>query len=218
MADKHDLVIVGGGIAAVSAAEAFRERDENGSILILSEEDRAPYRRTKLSKRIVDGFETDELAIYPAEWYEERRIDLETNRKIVAVDPDAHEVEDADGKRYAYGKLVLATGGAPVFPGTIPAGETGSFFVLHSARDAERIMKAARKAKKVLISPETCPSVFSVTSRASCRSSYRRVVVVAVNVTPASDCSNACSCDSSTSVQPPSRSSCSGTAGCRGAP
>ncbi|MFO7780714.1 MAG: FAD-dependent oxidoreductase [Spirochaetia bacterium] len=152
MADKHDLVIVGGGIAAVSAAEAFRERDEHGSILILSEEDRAPYRRTKLSKRIVDGFETDELAIYPAEWYEERRIDLETNRKIVAVDPDAHEVEDADGNRYAYGKLVLATGGAPVFPGTIPAGETGSFFVLHSARDAERIMKAARKAKKVLIS------------------------------------------------------------------
>ena len=152
MADKHDLVIVGGGIAAVSASEAFRERDENGSIIIFTEEDRAPYRRTKLSKRLADGFEPDELAIYPAEWYEERRIELETKQKIVAIHPHAHEVEAADGSRHGYGKLILATGGAPVFPGTIPAGETGSFFVLHSARDAERIMKAARKAKKVLIS------------------------------------------------------------------
>ncbi|MFW6223402.1 MAG: NAD(P)/FAD-dependent oxidoreductase [Spirochaetota bacterium] len=151
MADKFDLVIVGGGIAAVSAAEAFRERDEGGSVLILSEEDRAPYRRTKLSKRLVDGFRPDELAVYPAEWYEERRIELETNRKIVAVHPDAHDVEDAHGTRYGYGKLLLATGGAPVFPATISARESDSFFVLHSARDAERIMKAARNAKKVLV-------------------------------------------------------------------
>jgi NAD(P)H-nitrite reductase large subunit len=152
MANRYDVVIVGGGIAAVSAAEAFRERNDSGSILIVCDEDRAPYRRTKLSKRLADGFEPNELAIYPESWYEEQGIELTTDRRIVSIDPEAHEIEDASGNREGYGKLILATGAEPVYPGTIPKGETDSFLVLHSARDAERIMKAARKAKKVLIS------------------------------------------------------------------
>jgi NAD(P)H-nitrite reductase large subunit len=152
MANKHDLVIIGGGVAAVAAAEAYRERNTSGSILLVSEEDRPPYRRTKLSKRLADGFEPNELVMYPDSWYEERGIELATNRRIVSIDPEAHEIEDAAGAREGYGTLILATGGEPIYPGTIPKGETDSFLVLRSARDAERIMKAARKAKKVLIS------------------------------------------------------------------
>jgi NAD(P)H-nitrite reductase large subunit len=152
MADKHDLIIVGGGIAAVAAAESYREHNPKGSVLLLSEEDRAPYRRTKLSKRLADGFERDELAIHEPAWYEENGIELALQCKVTSIDPDAHEIEDADGNRYGFEKLLLATGGEPVYPGTIPKGETGSFMVLRSARDAERIMKAARKAKKILVS------------------------------------------------------------------
>ena len=152
MADRHDLVIVGGGIAAVAAADAFREHSPDGSILILSEEDRAPYRRTKLSKRLADGFKPDELAINPPEWYAERGIDVEINRRVVKLDPEARELTEAEGNSYGYGKLVLATGAAPVYPGTIPPGETSSFLVLRTAQDAERIIKASRKARKVLIS------------------------------------------------------------------
>ena len=152
MADTYDLLIVGGGAAGIAAAEAYREQGADGPVLIITEEDRGPYRRSKLSKRLADGLNPDGLAIHPPEWYEKQHIDVLTDTKVTRLDPDAHELEDETGRRYGYGKLILAPGGAPIYPGTIPKEEAGSFLVLHSVRDAERIIKASKRAKKILIS------------------------------------------------------------------
>ncbi len=152
MANEHDLIIVGGGIAALCAAQSYREHNQNGSVLILSEEAWPPYRRTKISKRLAEGFEPEELAVHEDSWYEEQGVELALGRRVVKIDSQAHEVEDAEGERYRYGKLILATGSAPVYPATIPKGETGQFQVLYTLDDAQRIMKSAQKAKKILIS------------------------------------------------------------------
>ena len=50
-----DFVIVGGGIAGFSAADTISQNLPDASVLILSEEDRLPYRRTKISKTIAAG-------------------------------------------------------------------------------------------------------------------------------------------------------------------
>ena len=51
MAERRYLVI-GGGIAGVSAAEAIREQDPSGRIVLLSAERELPYARPLLSKEI----------------------------------------------------------------------------------------------------------------------------------------------------------------------
>jgi hypothetical protein len=62
---------VGAGIAGVKAAEAIRTVDENGSILLLSAEDRLPYKRTKIDKHLYCGFAAAQFSLHPQSWFED---------------------------------------------------------------------------------------------------------------------------------------------------
>ncbi len=48
-----DFLIVGAGLAGVNAAETLRLEGAPGRILLLSEEDQAPYQRPPLSKKFL---------------------------------------------------------------------------------------------------------------------------------------------------------------------
>src|SRR6185437_8746461 len=45
-----DYLLIGGGLASATAAEAIRKRDPNGSILIVGNDPHNPYNRPPLSK------------------------------------------------------------------------------------------------------------------------------------------------------------------------
>ena len=59
-ADAHELLIVGGGPAALSAARAYREAGGSGSVAIVTDERRMPYQRPALSKELLRGETTEE--------------------------------------------------------------------------------------------------------------------------------------------------------------
>ncbi|MER2223281.1 MAG: FAD-dependent oxidoreductase, partial [Rhodococcus sp. (in: high G+C Gram-positive bacteria)] len=48
MSTNRRFVIVGGGLAGAKIAEAMRDRDFDGEITVLSEEDHLPYERPPL--------------------------------------------------------------------------------------------------------------------------------------------------------------------------
>jgi NADPH-dependent 2,4-dienoyl-CoA reductase/sulfur reductase-like enzyme len=48
-------IIVGGGLAGASAIEGIREVDEDGSILLISDEHDPPYHRPHLTKDLWNG-------------------------------------------------------------------------------------------------------------------------------------------------------------------
>ena len=70
-----------------------------------------PYARPPLSKEFLRG-ETDDVGLHPAQWYSERRIDL-VHTPSTAFTP-THRYVSADGRRYPYSALILATGSAPI--------------------------------------------------------------------------------------------------------
>ncbi|HEY3217347.1 MAG TPA: FAD-dependent oxidoreductase [Candidatus Eisenbacteria bacterium] len=110
----YDYVIIGGGLAAVSAAEGIRGRDRSGSILILSRENHPPYHRPPLSKDLWFGKSTkDRLPVHEPGYYRGHNLELALRREAVEVDPGEREVWDDHGTVYRYGKLLLATGGRP---------------------------------------------------------------------------------------------------------
>jgi 3-phenylpropionate/trans-cinnamate dioxygenase ferredoxin reductase component len=105
----YPYLIIGGGMTGDAAAKAIRERDPDGAIVLVGDEQHAPYARPPLSKALWKGKEEDSI------WRgtEEYDVDLRLGRRIVSLDPDAHTATDDRGETYTYERALLATGGRP---------------------------------------------------------------------------------------------------------
>lgn len=105
-------VIVGSGIAGVSAAEGLRAAGWDGEVVIIGDEPELPYRRPPLSKEVLVGSQSlDDVRIKKTEWYAAASVELVTGRSVAGVDPGARRVWLGDGERLDYEVLLLATGG-----------------------------------------------------------------------------------------------------------
>ena len=100
-------VIVGAGLTADSACKAIRERDRDGTILVVGDEPHPPYLRPPLSKGLWKGTQEDTV------WRgtEELGVELRLGRRVVALDIAARAVTDDAGEQHGYERLLLATGG-----------------------------------------------------------------------------------------------------------
>jgi len=115
VADRtYRYVIVGGGLAGASAVESIRERDQDGTILLLGNEKHLPYHRPPLSKKLWTGQKNvSQIRVHDFEFYDEKDIDLEMGIEVVAIDPVRKTVTESQGASYTFEKLLLATGGVP---------------------------------------------------------------------------------------------------------
>lgn len=107
-------VIVGGGLAGVSAAEALRGAGFDGRVVLVGEEHEPPYQRPPLSKALLRGEVAPDFAFLrsPA-FYVTNAIELHLGDRVARVDPSARDVECASGAHFKYDKLLVATGGTP---------------------------------------------------------------------------------------------------------
>lgn len=103
-------LIVGGGVAAVNAAQAIRKYDTKGKVQIYCKEDRLPYFRIKLSKDLFTDLSSEKVLIKNAKWYESNDIQVFTNRKITRINPIDHIALDANKEQISYDKLLICTG------------------------------------------------------------------------------------------------------------
>ncbi len=108
------VVIVGSGIAGITAAESLRAAGFTGAVTVIGEEPALPYRRTALSKDLLAAdLSDDKIRLRKPEFWAERDIEIVTDCAIAEIDADAREAVAGDGRRFAYDALVLATGGRP---------------------------------------------------------------------------------------------------------
>ena len=108
------VVIVGSGIAGITAAESLRAAGFTGPVTVIGEEPALPYRRTALSKDLLAAdLSDDKIRLRKPEFWAERDIEIITDCVIAQIDADAREAVAGDGRRFAYDALVLATGGRP---------------------------------------------------------------------------------------------------------
>jgi len=108
------VVIVGGGLAAQRCAETLRRRGYVAPVRIVCGEPEAPYDRPPLSKAVLAGSAEEETTAFrPAGWYEEQEVELLLDAPAERLEPEAHRIVLAAGEELTYGKLLIATGGAP---------------------------------------------------------------------------------------------------------
>ncbi|MBI5240757.1 MAG: NAD(P)/FAD-dependent oxidoreductase [Elusimicrobia bacterium] len=111
---NYRYVIVGAGLAGVSAAAAIRERDHDGTILLMGAEKHPPYDRPPLSKGLWTGAKNMAMiSLHAPAFYDQDGITLALGRRAIGIDARHKTVLDSHGRRVRYEKLLLAPGGAP---------------------------------------------------------------------------------------------------------
>jgi NADPH-dependent 2,4-dienoyl-CoA reductase/sulfur reductase-like enzyme len=107
----QEFVIVGGGLAAATAAETLRGEGFDGTIRLVGAETHHPYIRPPLSKEYLKGdAERDTVFVQPEPWYDDNHVDLMLGRTAQELDLGAHELTLDDGQHVHYDRLLLATG------------------------------------------------------------------------------------------------------------
>ena len=107
MADRHvDHLLIGGGIASASCAQALREQGAAGSILLVGRELDPPYHRPPITKGYLGGAESrDDAAIPLAD-----DVEVLTRTSVMALDPAAKTATLSTKDTVTYGTALLATG------------------------------------------------------------------------------------------------------------
>ena len=107
---KTRVVIVGAGQAGARAAEALRAAGHRGSITLLGEEEHLPYERPQLSKSILIDAEPSPAFIRTSKAWTDLDISLSTSSRVVSAEIDERRIGLADGREFAFDRLLLATG------------------------------------------------------------------------------------------------------------
>src|ERR1043165_8253416 len=113
-APHFKYILVGGGLASSSAAQAIRAIDTEGNLLLLGQEVNRPYHRPPLSKDYLLGRQKQkEIFTLPDEWFIQHNVVLRTGRRSSLLDTARRMVALDNGEEIAFDKLLIATGASP---------------------------------------------------------------------------------------------------------
>jgi NADPH-dependent 2,4-dienoyl-CoA reductase/sulfur reductase-like enzyme len=142
-------VIIGGGIAGLSAAEAIRAADRRADITLIGAEAHGFYSRPGLAYLLAGEIPERQLTIRtPAEIR-----DLMLDRlveEVTAIDAAAHTVTTARHGTLRYDRLLLATGAASV-PPDFPGAQLDGIVQLDDLESARRLIARAREATTAVV-------------------------------------------------------------------
>lgn len=148
MAISVDYLIIGNSAAGISAAEAIRKADREGSVLIVSREPYAAYGRPLISYLLEGKTTLDEIWLKPEAFYEQNRLQrmLGPDFEVVQLLPQEHRALLAGGEAVEYGRCLLAAGSVPFVPPIEGLAEAANVFPFLTLDHALAAQEAAREA------------------------------------------------------------------------
>jgi phenylglyoxylate dehydrogenase epsilon subunit len=148
--DQSKYLIVGSSHAGLSAIEAIRIQDMEGSITLLNQEDCFPYSPTILPYVVSGKVDASNVSLVNEQDLDHYRITFKGGAKAVKVDPTSHTVTLQSGETLGYEKLLLATGAEPTLP-PIPGLQNARFHVLRTLGQARQLRDAAQTAGSAIV-------------------------------------------------------------------
>ncbi|HEY0569512.1 MAG TPA: FAD-dependent oxidoreductase, partial [Xanthobacteraceae bacterium] len=147
----ENIVIAGAGQAGGRAAEALRARGFRGAITILGEEPHPPYERPQLSKAMLHSADAPVAYIKQArDWSDVLNVRLETGAEVIDCDADRRTVSTADGRSFAFDRLLIATGTRPRRIAALENSGIGIQY-LRNVEDALRFRKSVQHQSRIMI-------------------------------------------------------------------
>lgn len=140
---RADVLLIGGGVAAVRCARRLRRGGFGGSILLVGDEPMPPYNRPPLSKEVLSGHVSPDLLLAePESWYARREVTLLTGVAVTELDVAGRRARLDDGGTVAFDACLIATGAEPMRP-ALPGGER--LRLLRTAADATALREEASR-------------------------------------------------------------------------
>ncbi|HEX5621573.1 MAG TPA: FAD-dependent oxidoreductase [Solirubrobacteraceae bacterium] len=138
------VVVLGNGIAGVTAADHVRRRHPLAQIDLVAEESHPLYNRMGIARLIYGRSAMQGLYLNPEAWYEEHGITPWLNTRARGVNRADGHVRLGTGEKLPYDRLIIATGSSSFVPEIEGFGVPGSF-VLRTADDALGLRSFAQR-------------------------------------------------------------------------
>jgi NAD(P)H-nitrite reductase large subunit len=142
--DIGRVVVIGAGVAGVTAAEELRRELPEAELTLIGDEPYAFYNRMGITRLVSESVSIDSLYLNRDDWAESRKIDYRRGQPVTAIDRENRDVALADGERVPYDRVVIATGATPLVPPIDGFGAEGSF-VLRTIDDAVQMQQHVRR-------------------------------------------------------------------------
>src|SRR5512137_290813 len=142
------ILIVGAGIAGITAAETARGTAPGASITVVNAEPGPPYVSLNRTLFLAGDMDEPSLAMKKPAWFEENRIGL-VHGDVVDLGLADHRALLGDGRALPYGRLVLACGASPSLP-PIPGAARRGVFALRTLEDARAILSRVQRGSRVV--------------------------------------------------------------------
>lgn len=105
-------VIIGNGIAGITAAETLRAEDNAANIVVVSDDPAPVYYRPALKDYLAGRVSENKLPARSEHFYREQRINFVCER-VIAIQPDQRLLRFQSGRQGKYTRLLLASGAQP---------------------------------------------------------------------------------------------------------
>lgn len=145
---KARVVIIGNGIAGITAALSLRAANSEAAITVISDETELFYSRTALMYVYMRELQFADTVVHPREFYKKKKIDLDF-ATVKRIDCNARRVETATQNIHEFDYLLIAPGSRPRLPqiaGVQLAGVQGLYGKEHLANLEQLTAKPIRRA------------------------------------------------------------------------
>lgn len=133
------ILILGGGIAGLTAAEEARKCLADVEITLISKEIGLPYYRLNLTRYLAGEISEAELPMQTTNWFAEQKINL-IEGEALQIDRQKKQVSLRDGRSFGYDRLILTNGSHPFVP-PIPGATRAGVNTLRTVNDARQILQ-----------------------------------------------------------------------------
>ncbi|HEY8283731.1 MAG TPA: FAD-dependent oxidoreductase [Chloroflexota bacterium] len=140
------VVVIGNGVAGVTAAVELKKLHPDLSLTLLGEESYDFYNRMAVDKLVREETAIQKLYLMPRDWAETRRLEHFPAIPAARIDREAHQVIAEDGQVFPYDRLILATGARAVVP-RLEGSDLRGVFALRTIDDAIRIQQHIRQRR-----------------------------------------------------------------------
>ena len=146
------FVVIGGDAAGMSAASRAKRNNPDMDVLVLEKTEDVSYSACGMPYNIADRDRAvEDLVVREAQVFRDKQgINLLTSHEVMAIDRDKKVVTGRTGEvtdfSFPYDKLLIATGGSPIYP-DLPGVDLPGVFALKGLNDARKIKAFLEKKK-----------------------------------------------------------------------
>lgn len=145
MLDKQKIVIIGNGMVGHHLVEQLKQQSDHVEVTVLSAEPRLAYDRVHLSE-FFGGKTAEDLAMTNIDEYQQWNVNFRVNAKVVDINRHDKIITTETNEKFAYDKLVIATGSYPFVP-PIPGNDQQHCLVYRTIEDLHAIESSAKQSK-----------------------------------------------------------------------